>query len=88
MISPEEIDETYFNEVIIFGSNIYIKGSTLNYIRKHCSEIYMQYSNKYDPTAKFPSEVNILDFDNNTYFRLLYFCHYPFKMVIGLQLGD
>lgn len=95
--SAEEIKEMiatlalYNNEIIFFNNQLYIKGSTLNYIYENCAEIYIQYQNdasKFNPKAEFPEEVATKDFEPDTYFRLFYFCQYPFKVVIGLRLGD
>ena len=75
----------------IINDNLYIQGKLLNNFRAKISEIYMQYitdPKKYNPLAKFPEEINALDFTEEVYFPLLHLNMKPFKMVVGMKLEN
>lgn len=75
----------------VIDGELYLQGKLLNKIREKISEIYMQYitdPKKYNPLAKFPDEINALDFTEEVYFPLLFLNMNPFKMVVGMKLEE
>jgi len=71
----QRIVETAFKiaatpSIRIIDKELYLQGKLLNKIRAKISEIYMQYitdPKKYNPLAKFPEEINALDFTEKKY---------------------
>ena len=75
----------------IIRGNLFLQGKLLNKIQQKVPEIYQQYvtdPDKYNPSAKFPEEVNSKEFTDETFFPLLFLNVNPFKMVIGLKMEE
>ena len=78
-------------ELKIIDGVLYVQGKILNNILDSISEIYQQYVNHhkdYNPKAKFPEEISVLFFVDETYFPVLWFQYNPFKIVVGMKLEE
>jgi hypothetical protein len=82
------------SRIRLVNGSIYLQGKLINQIIEKIAEVYQQYvshQKEYNPEAKFPEEIHILECTEEIFFPLLHFQNEenkPFKVVIGLKLEE